>query len=681
MVARRFSNDFVLINADKTAKDAFNLIKEFSPKYIIISRADYGSHFHYVFEPEDFNRQLEFWKNQKDLYSMTLKDFMDLHEPGQNQIVNTKTISEEPNTDPEIMEISDTPSDKPTIIVTNDIIVGVVEDDDDAAESAPGYSGMFDSSDLEMVDDGDDQEMVALARGPTRRGPTRRGATKNTGETKVVKKEPTATLPKQITINETAKFEIIIKTPDELTTDQAVMDLVVDKNEKTAVLTVFVRSEPPGFVEFPNGFFKEMEIPLTKKNSKPLVFDVRPIKEGWCTVIAQFHHKNISVGEIGIKSKIIPDAISSESASVSAKMDFDPKKLGPDLSLLISEVHSDNGYKFEILLQSLTLALPIKRYKPDAMQGDVEEEFRTLSADLADFGEDDDGNDLGYDYERIEANVADKGKLLYNKLFTKEFKDDFWEIKDKIKSIQVISQEPWIPWEIIKPVNDDTQEEEEFWCEKYNFTRWIEGIKFKPKPKIKKIKVILPKDTNLKEAKKEIKWINTFADSVGVEVTRDSTWKEVMKSLKNGGFDLLHCTTHGLYNENLATMSHIELEGRVPFTLESISGRATAFGKDHPLVIFNACETGQQGFALIGTQSWAKTFLEANASAFIGTLWSVGDITAKEFTKSLYEKLHDKEPLDKAVRLARIEAKQRGDVSWLSYTLYAPSNTPIVLGN
>ena len=96
----------------------------------------------------------------------------------------------------------------------------------------------------------------------------------------------------------------------------------------------------------------------------------------------------------------------------------------------------------------------------------------------------------------------------------------------------------------------------------------------------------------------------------------------------------------------------------------------------------NACETGQQGTALIGTMSWAEAFLrDSDAFGFIGTLWSIGDVTVMEFTKSLYNKLNEKIPLDEAVRQARVDAKQSGDVSWLSYTLYAPTNTPIALGN
>jgi len=116
------------------------------------------------------------------------------------------------------------------------------------------------------------------------------------------------------------------------------------------------------------------------------------------------------------------------------------------------------------------------------------------------------------------------------------------------------------------------------------------------------------------------------------------------------------------------------------FFADNISGSTTKFGNNHPLVIMNACQTGQQGISLTGIGGWAKTFLQAKAFGFIGTLWSIGDETAMKFSKSLYMSLNKKTPLDKAVKEARLAARNPGDVSWLSYTLYAPPNTVIALG-
>jgi CHAT domain-containing protein len=86
---------------------------------------------------------------------------------------------------------------------------------------------------------------------------------------------------------------------------------------------------------------------------------------------------------------------------------------------------------------------------------------------------------------------------------------------------------------------------------------------------------------------------------------------------------------------------------------------------------------------LTGIGGWSESFLKKSASAFIGTLWSVGDTTALNFTKSLYTYLKAKKPLDESVKLARLDVKniaqETGDPSWLAYSLYAQPNATFEL--
>ncbi|MDF0682291.1 MAG: CHAT domain-containing protein [Candidatus Nitrosocosmicus sp.] len=96
----------------------------------------------------------------------------------------------------------------------------------------------------------------------------------------------------------------------------------------------------------------------------------------------------------------------------------------------------------------------------------------------------------------------------------------------------------------------------------------------------------------------------------------------------------------------------------------------------------NACQTGMQGVSLTGVQSWATRFLDSGVSSFIGTLWSVRDITAKNFVEELYNQLTTGQvPIDEAVKNARIKCKEDGDPSWLAFELFAPPNLSIKLGS
>lgn len=212
------------------------------------------------------------------------------------------------------------------------------------------------------------------------------------------------------------------------------------------------------------------------------------------------------------------------------------------------------------------------------------------------------------------------------------------------------------------------------------FSRWIVDKPETIKEQFKKIKVILPSDTNLVSAHEEGNWIEQFASSRGLDVSVDSSYEQVIDTFEKGGIDLLHFSTHGERNKDSPLLSAIELEDRVQLRVEDISGAATKFGNSLPVVILNACQTGNQGFSLTGVQGWATKFLGAGASVFIGTLWSVSDEIALRFVQELYNELSIGTTLGEAVRKARNACKQSGDPSWLAYQLYGHPNVTINFG-
>lgn len=142
----------------------------------------------------------------------------------------------------------------------------------------------------------------------------------------------------------------------------------------------------------------------------------------------------------------------------------------------------------------------------------------------------------------------------------------------------------------------------------------------------------------------------------------------------------MHFSTHGQGNSENPVFSAIELEDRIELRPEDIAGKARKFGQSNPFVVLNACQTGNQGFSLTGVQGWATRFLDAGASVFIGTLWSVSDEIAFRFVQELYNELSNGTTLGEAVRKARNECKQSGDPSWLAYQLYGHPNVIINFG-
>lgn len=196
---------------------------------------------------------------------------------------------------------------------------------------------------------------------------------------------------------------------------------------------------------------------------------------------------------------------------------------------------------------------------------------------------------------------------------------------------------------------------------------------------LKEIKLIIPPDTNLPAALSERDWIvQQLGNNMGLSVSIYSSYEQVIASLETGGFDVLHFSTHGRYNANNPILSGIQLEKGIDLRPTDISGLARKFGNNKPMVILNACQTGAQGFSLTGIQSWATRFLDAGASVFIGTLWSVTDYAAFTFAHELYTQLSNGTTLGDAVRAARIKCKDNGDPSWLAYQLYGHPNSQII---
>jgi CHAT domain-containing protein len=94
-------------------------------------------------------------------------------------------------------------------------------------------------------------------------------------------------------------------------------------------------------------------------------------------------------------------------------------------------------------------------------------------------------------------------------------------------------------------------------------------------------------------------------------------------------------------------------------------------GVPRPFVFINACQVGRAGMALTGIGGWARRFLEAGASAFVGAYWSVYDEPAYKFAKELYAKLLGGTPIGEAVRESRNAIRTKGDATWLAYTVFA----------
>jgi len=304
---------------------------------------------------------------------------------------------------------------------------------------------------------------------------------------------------------------------------------------------------------------------------------------------------------------------------------------------------------------------------------DPDIKFRTFFAELEEI------NTVAPD---AQSRIEGAARNLYEKVVPTALRDRYWSLRNRIATIQVVSSEPWVPWEIMMPW-DRTQPSRKgkFLCERHVFSRWLDGLEFPRKDWLESVKVVAPRGANLPGAQRELQWIRAFGRLKGFAVSEAAEFKQLLNSLRKERFDILHFSTHGRFNADYPEASALLLDDGVELRPDSLTGPAVSFGRTHPLVILNACQTGEIGFSFTRVGGWATSFLEAGASGFIGTQWSVNDEAAASFTEALYEGLNAGKTLGMAVKDARTRARRTGDPSWLAYQLYAYPNAVSRLGS
>lgn len=488
----------------------------------------------------------------------------------------------------------------------------------------------------------------------------------------IIERYPRWTLPEKIAIDEIVCLKIAIHAKRSQMDDRSstTIRMEVDKSASTSELMVTIKPRPFDSIEVLDDYFKIIHVPIDDIDSETVEFRIRGNKAGQCELLLTFRQ----VGGIPIGSSIATIVVTSKNEPAKplqvgeSKLSLQLDLLPADLALIIEDRKRESGYEYDVVLQSQKLGLIFKRAGLITLRANPEGRFREFYREI---------EALSLEDPESDKSLAVKGELLYDELFPLELKNLYWQICDKITTIQIISEEPWIPWEIVKPwrrLPDGSIMTDDYLCAKYAFSRWLEGIEGKKKGRISKMQVVAPLDAGLPYAIEEKEWLKEFADKNHIKLVLDSSKKSVSSSFKNGGFDLIHFSSHGTYSVDSPANSSILLENGELLKAEEIVGSHTDFFKTKPIILLNACRTANQGFSFTAIGGWASLFMKAEASVFVGTNWSVSDITAYRFTISFYDELLRGTPIDESVRKARLKCRRVGDISWLAYVVYTLAN-------
>ncbi len=337
----------------------------------------------------------------------------------------------------------------------------------------------------------------------------------------------------------------------------------------------------------------------------------------------------------------------------------------PDMTLLIKGESYDDHEVFEIIVLSEKLNMRGYTVGPKIVIN------KSRKAYIQDFL--DQLSRISPGNPAASRDLAGIGMELFNILFPDKLKELYWShIRSRVKNIQIVSYENWLPWQLVKPVQGTR--EDKFLGEKYEISRWSTGIQNQtPATRFSPFNIIVANDISscsLPYAHKELEHVQKTLQNLGLELRiTPAQSKDFYHVLEAGGFAILHVTTHANYDPSTESCQ-IELEDTfIPDS--AINGKHTGFAKECSFVFINACGIARQsGYGLSGAGGFVRRLLEPGVKGVLCTSWDVSDEKAMKFSKKFYDLLLAGKPIGESVQKARLHIKNDYDPSWLSYTFF-----------
>lgn len=458
---------------------------------------------------------------------------------------------------------------------------------------------------------------------------------------------------------------------------------LVHATAKTLDLTVVVQT--PHFVvvgpdrESPAGGTADISLPLDNPDALEkgqFLLKAIDTEERIPSVIRlRFLHNNNPVGVIRIPTTIDPvdtDKAPTEQAIAGDVYITTRAPQGPELLLLINREH-DGTYEITATLNAgLGGSIPRARLGAFPVTGEAWEYAKSLLENFK-------GVEGWPESERVER-VDNLGLDLWRKL-PKEFHTFYWEhVHEKVKTILVCSEEPYIPWELVKPERTPGGETAPMLGQAFAMARWDDERRLPNSIEVEDFVVIAPAyATNaLPSAALEA---DELASTFGARRVDPGKRSQVVELLKSPDIQVLHFSGHGEFKDT-PNDSRIALAD-FPLEVIDVNGARFLQSPEPPLVFLNACEVGSLGWSLTQIGGWADAFCASGSAAFIGPYWAVNDRVAYKAAMLFYGRLREGMTIGAAMQDIRdqfyLDVEDRYHPSWLAYSLHCHPNVTVHL--
>lgn len=292
------------------------------------------------------------------------------------------------------------------------------------------------------------------------------------------------------------------------------------------------------------------------------------------------------------------------------------------------------------------------------------------------------GNDRSRENSRFV--LTGFGRQLFE-LTPPAFKQAFWTLADKLgedfDSIQIYTDDPAFPWELVRPVREDGSDERDFLGLEFAIGRWHvahSGRQLERPPQgmeISSLVVFAPEYEGRMQLPGQVEELAVLETISGFErwPSRFTEMPRLFQELPEG---IIHFSGHGVVDreEGGPPRSMILLEDG-ELDLMAWRGMTMHRPRNHPFYFFNACEVGQSDAVASFVDGWAPAVLDAGASGYVGALWPIGDAGAARFASHFYTSLEERleeGPVSAAELLkeSRRLFVEEADPTYLAYVFY-----------
>ena len=369
-------------------------------------------------------------------------------------------------------------------------------------------------------------------------------------------------------------------------------------------------------------------------------------------------------------------------------LQLDPTLLAPDLTIIENRV----GNTLRLVFFS-TSSPPVEAdiADPDALHAWINSHFKEMASRgrgmIAEPGPADAAAQLhAQDY------LNGFGAELYDKFAPQAFKDllarSLEEGHAGFSTIQVYSDDPSLPWELMRPLLTKSNQRMDFLGATYSIARWPVTRRGMMRPPqslmVKESAVIAPSYAGGKSLQAASVELTALKNMRGfTEVSGNYAAVRQLAGHPPQGF--VHFAGHGAVLEKDGVPQFAILLQDSQMDPATWQGLETGGAATHPLFFFNACDVGESRQFMNDVDGWAPALLDGGASGYIGALWPVSDATAELFASTFYDAIAKELALDEHASVAGILMRTRGDVfrktqdpTALAYVFYGDPKLTLV---